>query len=216
MTCCSSIASSSADWVLGDDRLISSAITMFAKIAPCLNSNSRSSGLKTLTPVTSPGSRSGVNWMRRTVAWTDAASARASIVLPTPGTSSMSRCPSASRHTSEDRTASGLPSMTLPDRGEDVVGRAGESARVQPRLGRRRHPLVRGLRSLRSPSAFAISGSARRGHRRPFLDPNLATAAVGLGDGCTRATRCIRRTIRVRVAASSDMRDERASCAHER
>ncbi len=53
-----------------------------------------------------------MNWMRRTVASTDAASARASIVLPTPGTSSMRRCPSASRQTREARTAAGFPSMT--------------------------------------------------------------------------------------------------------
>ena len=42
------------------------------------------------------GSRSGVNWMRRTEQSTDRASALASIVLPTPGTSSISRWPSAS------------------------------------------------------------------------------------------------------------------------
>ena len=37
----SSIASSSADWVFGEARLISSATTMLAKTAPGLNSNSR-------------------------------------------------------------------------------------------------------------------------------------------------------------------------------
>ena len=55
--------SSRADWVLGEARLISSPSTMLAKIAPGLNSKSRCSWLKTLTPVTSVGSRSGVNWM---------------------------------------------------------------------------------------------------------------------------------------------------------
>ncbi len=114
VTCPSSMASRRADWVLGDERLISSAITICAKTAPNLNSNSRSTGLYTETPVTSPGSRSGVNWMRRTVASTLAAIARASIVLPTPGTSSMSRWPSASMHVRALRTASGLPSMTSP------------------------------------------------------------------------------------------------------
>ncbi len=114
VTCPSSMASRRADWVLGDERLISSAITICAKTAPGLNSNSRSTGLYTETPVTSPGSRSGVNWMRRTVASTLAAIARASIVLPTPGTSSMSRWPSASRQASALRTASGFPSITSP------------------------------------------------------------------------------------------------------
>jgi hypothetical protein len=58
------------------------------------------------------GSRSGVNWMRRTEQSIDRASALASIVLPTPGTSSMSRCPSASKTMSASLTASALPSMT--------------------------------------------------------------------------------------------------------
>ena len=37
----SSIDSSSADWVLGDARLISSPTTMLAKMPPGLNSKSR-------------------------------------------------------------------------------------------------------------------------------------------------------------------------------
>ena len=77
--------SSSADWVFGEARLISSPTTTLAKIAPGRNSKSRASWLKTLTPVTSLGSRSGVNWMRRTVQSIERASALASIVLPTPG-----------------------------------------------------------------------------------------------------------------------------------
>ncbi len=108
--------------------MISSAITMCAKIAPRLNSNSRSTGLYTDTPVTSPGSRSGVNWMRRTVASTLAARARASIVLPTPGTSSMSRCPSASRQMRALRTASGFPSITPPTEARIAEVRAANSS----------------------------------------------------------------------------------------
>ena len=50
--------------------------------------------------------------MRRTEQSMDRASALASIVLPTPGTSSMSRCPSASRTISASLTASAFPSMT--------------------------------------------------------------------------------------------------------
>ena len=41
VTCCSAIASSSAAWVLGIARLISSTSTTFAKIGPGWNSNSR-------------------------------------------------------------------------------------------------------------------------------------------------------------------------------
>jgi len=112
VTCRSSMHSSIADWVFGEARLISSPTTMFAKIGPGLNSNSRRSWLYALTPVMSLGSRSGVNWIRRTEPSMDRASALASMVLPTPGTSSMSRCPSASRTISASLTASDLPSMT--------------------------------------------------------------------------------------------------------
>src|ERR687893_1311091 len=52
--------------------------------------------------------------MRRTVASTEAASALASVVLPTPGTSSIRRWPSASSTTSASRTTSSLPWTTRP------------------------------------------------------------------------------------------------------
>ena len=50
--------------------------------------------------------------MRRTVQSMDFARDLASIVLPTPGTSSMSRWPSASSTVTAVRTTSGFPSMT--------------------------------------------------------------------------------------------------------
>ena len=104
--------SSIADCVLGLARLISSPTTTLAKIPPGRNSNWRVSWLNTETPVTSEGSRSGVNWIRRTVQSIERASALLSIVLPTPGTSSISRWPPASSTTSAERAISGLPSMT--------------------------------------------------------------------------------------------------------
>ena len=104
--------SSSADWVFGDARLISSPTTMFANTGPGLNSNSRRSWLYALTPVMSLGSRSGVNWMRCTEQWVDRPSALASMVFPTPGTSSISTCPSASSTVSASRTAPAFPSIT--------------------------------------------------------------------------------------------------------
>ena len=124
VTCRSSMHSSSADWVLGEARLISSPTTMLAKTPPGRNSNSRVSWLKTDTPVTSEGSRSGVNWMRRTVQSMERASALASIVLPTPGTSSISRWPSAS---------------STVDRGADHVGLALDHL-LDVRRGRGRRP----------------------------------------------------------------------------
>ena len=65
-----------------------------------------------LNPVTSEGSRSGVNWMRANEPSRLRASALASIVLPMPGTSSISTCPSTSSVTSSSSVASALPTMT--------------------------------------------------------------------------------------------------------
>ncbi len=65
-----------------------------------------------LTPTRSAGSRSGVNWTRFHVQSIDPASALARLVLPTPGTSSMSRCPSASRHMTASSIGSIFPCTT--------------------------------------------------------------------------------------------------------
>src|SRR5438477_4610445 len=108
------MASSSADWVLGEARLISSPSTTLAKMPPGRNSKVPLPRFHTVTPVTSEGNRSGVNWMRRQVQSMLAASALARLVLPTPGTSSMRRWPSATRQTRPRRMASSLPWMTSP------------------------------------------------------------------------------------------------------
>src|SRR5690606_10137938 len=92
--------------------LISSPTTTLAKTAPGRNSKVRASWLNTLTPVTSLGRRSGVNWMRWTVQSMLRPRALASIVLPTPGTSSTRRCPWARSTVITVRTTSFLPSMT--------------------------------------------------------------------------------------------------------
>src|SRR5919201_5354352 len=98
--------SSSAAWVFGDARLISSTSRRFANTGPGRNSNSLSRWLKTFTPVTSDGSRSGVNWSRENEQSIERASAFASIVFPTPGKSSMIRWPSASRESTQRRSVS--------------------------------------------------------------------------------------------------------------
>ena len=112
VTWASSIDSSSADWVLGEARLISSPTTTLAKIAPGRNSKSRTSWLNTQTPVMSLGSRSGVNCTRRTEQSIERAKVLASSVLPTPGTSSTRRWPSASSTVIAVRTTDCFPSMT--------------------------------------------------------------------------------------------------------
>src|SRR5947209_6167309 len=106
VTCCSCMHSSNAACVFGDARLISSTSKRFAKTGPGRNSNSFERWLKTLTPVTSDGSRSGVNCMRENETSSERASAFASIVLPTPGKSSRIKCPSLTRQRTQRRSVS--------------------------------------------------------------------------------------------------------------
>ncbi len=113
------MASSRLDCVLGVVRLISSASTMLVKSGPGLKTNSLLAGSQMLTPMTSDGSISEVNWMRWKLAPMERASAAASVVLPTPGTSSIKRCPRARRPTTANRTTSGFPTrarLTLASR----------------------------------------------------------------------------------------------------
>src|SRR3954454_946945 len=98
--------SSRPDCVFGEARLISSTRTMFAKIGPGRNSKRVSRWLKTFVPTTSAGSRSAVHWMRANCSSMDRASARASVVLPTPGRSSSRMWPSAAMHTSASSSSS--------------------------------------------------------------------------------------------------------------
>src|ERR1044072_9268551 len=100
------MASSSAAFVFGQARLIWSTSSRFANTGPGRNSNSFVLWLKTFTPVTSDGSRSGVNWSREKEQSIERASAFASIVFPTPGKSSMIRWPSAIRQRTASRRVS--------------------------------------------------------------------------------------------------------------
>ena len=113
-TCRSSMHSSSAAWVFGEARFTSSTRRRFANTGPGRNSNSFCRWLKTLTPVTSDGSRSGVNWSREKWQSSERASALASIVLPTPGKSSMIACPSATRQRTIRRNVSSGAWTTRP------------------------------------------------------------------------------------------------------
>ena len=113
-TCRSSMHSSSAAWVFGEARFTSSTRRRFANTGPGRNSNSFCRWSKTLTPVTSDGSRSGVNWRREKRQSSERASALASIVLPTPGKSSMIACPSATRQRTTRRSVSSGACTTRP------------------------------------------------------------------------------------------------------
>src|SRR6476620_5006884 len=114
VTCCSCMHSSSAAWVFGEARLISSTSSRFANTGPGLNSNSFERWLKTLTPVTSEGRRSGVNCIRENETSRERASAFASIVFPTPGKSSRIRWPSPTRQRTHRRNVSSGAWTTRP------------------------------------------------------------------------------------------------------
>src|SRR3954451_21230517 len=106
--------SSSAAWVFGEARFTSSTSRRFANTGPGQNSNSFCCWLKTLTPVTSDGRRSGVNCRREKWQSSERASALASNVLPTPGKTSMIACPSATRQRTMRRSVSSGAWTTRP------------------------------------------------------------------------------------------------------
>ena len=81
----SSMTSSSADCVLGEVRLISSASAIWHMMAPGWNSISPVLKFTIVKPVTSLGTTSGVNWMRLKSRSSAFERPRAKVVLPTPG-----------------------------------------------------------------------------------------------------------------------------------
>src|SRR5262245_7958132 len=103
--------SSRPDCVFGEARLISSTSTTLAKIGPGRNSKRPSRWLKTFVPTTSAGSRSAVHCTRANCRSSARATDRASVVLPTPGRSSMRMCPSATMQT-RTRSSSSLRTST--------------------------------------------------------------------------------------------------------
>ena len=95
VTCPSSITSRSADCVLGDVLLISSARKRLHITAPGLYTNLFVALSYIVNPVMSPGNTSGVNCILLFSSPIAFANARAMVVFPTPGTSSMSIFPPA-------------------------------------------------------------------------------------------------------------------------
>src|SRR5439155_17643844 len=164
VTCCSCMHSSRAACVFGDARLISSTSNRFANTGPGRNSNSFDRWLKTFTPVTSDGNRSGVNCIREKDTSSERASALASIVFPTPGKSSRMRWPSPTRQRTHRLSVSSGACTTRPRLStiERIVSAAGTLSTLwlsglltQQLLGciyDRRRDLV--LRSLGDPTLF--------------------------------------------------------------
>ncbi|MNT57079.1 hypothetical protein D3C72_1944260 [compost metagenome] len=91
VTCFSSMASSRALCVLGLARLISSASRIWVNTGPGWKTKFCCSRSYTDTPVKSLGIRSAVNCTRENCRPNVRARACDSVVLPTPGTSSISR-----------------------------------------------------------------------------------------------------------------------------
>ncbi len=108
----SSIACRKADWLRVGARLISSASSRSVKIGPGTNSKRPSPGWYTLPPSTSAGNRSDVNCTRLNSTPSARARPLASVVLPTPGTSSSSTCPPASAVISNSSSTAPSPSHT--------------------------------------------------------------------------------------------------------
>src|SRR6476646_4129362 len=83
------MAWSSADWVLGLARLISSAISSWVNIGPLTKRKPRrpdASSSRTSEPTMSDGIKSGVNWMRLFSSPSTAPSVSTRLVLARPGT----------------------------------------------------------------------------------------------------------------------------------
>src|ERR1700716_4310717 len=66
------------------------------------------------TPVMSEGTRSGVHWIRLNDSAKERATARASVVFPTPGTSSSSTCPSTRMAARSCSVAARFPTTMCP------------------------------------------------------------------------------------------------------
>src|ERR1700722_14821126 len=108
------IACSSADWVFGGARLISSASRSSVKIGPLVSVKALVWKLNRLVPSTSPGMRSGGNWMRPNLIDRLAAKHCASSVFAVPGTPSSRMWPLTSRLVSIRSMTSSCPTTALP------------------------------------------------------------------------------------------------------
>ena len=114
-----------------------------------------------------------MNWTRFQVQSIEVAIALARLVLPTPGTSSMTRWPSASRHITASSIACCLPCTHLGDVGRDRVEQRGEAGVA----GRRAVP---GRPGAWLGAAFTAARVDRRCHdRRSASGRRRASATVG-------------------------------------
>src|SRR5215813_10334853 len=113
VTARSFIACSRAAWVLGGVRLISSARRSWVKIGPLVSTNPLVWKLNRLVPSTSPGIRSGVNWMRPNCRCRPAPKARVIMVFAVPGTPSSRIWPPTRRLVSIRSMTASWPTTAL-------------------------------------------------------------------------------------------------------
>ena len=106
------MASSSADWVLGPVRLISSTSSTSANSGPRRNTNSFFEESKMCVPTMSLGMRSAVPCTRLNSPPSTRASVFASSVLPSPGGPCTSTWPRAISAMHSARITSSAPTMT--------------------------------------------------------------------------------------------------------
>ena len=109
----SSMTSNSADWVRLEVRLISSPKNRLHITLPGWYTSRPVSFWNTVKPTMSKGSTSGVNCTRLSFSSSARAKASASVVLPTPGMSSISTWPPASMAIQMVRMVCGLPNTAL-------------------------------------------------------------------------------------------------------
>src|SRR5215203_1699204 len=109
------MASSSAAWVFGGVRLISSARIICAKIGPCTKRNEREpwSSSRISVPVMSAGIRSGVNWIRLKLRSRICAIVLTSSVFANPGTPVIRQWPPQNIAINTSSTTSSCPTITL-------------------------------------------------------------------------------------------------------
>ena len=100
-------------WALGLLLLISSARTTLANSGPGEKTNDFRSASRMCIPMMSWGRRSLVNWIRRKVPEIPEERARASVVLPVPGTSSRRTWPPAMKEAIARSTDSFFPRRTV-------------------------------------------------------------------------------------------------------
>src|SRR5690606_18244305 len=185
----SSMASSSADWVFGDARLISSASSTCENTGPGWKTNCALSRSNTDRPTMSAGNRSLVNCTRLNCRPSDIDSAWASVVLPTPGRSSISRWPRASRQARASLICGCLPTTTAPTCAATVWIRSGMgslgvvgSGRVYTKGSPRPRDTVAGLDARRLAPIIGV-GAAARGPPAgngapPAASPNIGGIAM--------------------------------------